>query len=116
MAAASVSSDAKYQNNFSTDFSLARFRACLALLKMDIPLQEQNQKWFKSHLLDRSIELQELYELPQGELDLLLAETAELRSDSVNRDRNHGKWCTAGYFLELARLIDQRRGRETSSQ
>ena len=97
------------------DFSLARFRACLALLKMDIPLQEQNQKWFKRHLLDRSIELQELYELPQGELDLLLAETAELRSDSVNRDRNHGKWCTAGYFLELARLIDQRRGRETST-
>lgn len=79
---------------------------------MDIPPQELNSKWFKSHLLDRSIELQELYELSAGELDLLLAETAEFRSDSVNRDRNYGKWCTAGYFLELARLIDHRRMRE----
>ncbi len=76
---------------------------------MDIPTQELNPKWFKSHLLDRSVELQELYELPQGELDLLMAETAELRTDLVNRDRNHGKWCTAGYFLELAKIIRERR-------
>jgi hypothetical protein len=47
------------------------------------------------------------------QLDLILAETAEFRSDPINRDRNHGKWCTAGYFLELAKLVDQRRGRET---
>ena len=80
---------------------------------MDIQLKEQNQKWFKSHLLDRSIELQDIYELPQAELDLILDETAEFRSDPINRDRNHGKWCTAGYFLELAKLVDQRRGRET---
>jgi hypothetical protein len=40
-------------------------------------------------------------ELPQGELDLVMAEAAEVRTDAVNRDRNHGKWCTAGYFLEL---------------
>ena len=76
---------------------------------MDIPPQELNPKWFKSHLLDRSFELQELYDLPQGELDLLMAETAELRTDLVNRDRNHGKWCTAGYFLELAKIISERR-------
>jgi hypothetical protein len=79
------------------------------LYSLDIPPQELNPKWFKSHLLDRSVELQDLYELAQGELDLLMAETAELRTDVVNRERNHGKWCTAGYFLELARIISQRR-------
>ena len=75
----------------------------------EIPHQESKEKWFRSHLLDREIELRELYELPQGELDLLMAETAELRSDPGNRDRNLGKYCTAGYFLELARIIDKRR-------
>ena len=76
---------------------------------MDIPPQELNPKWFKSNLLDRSVELQELYELPQGELDLVMAEAAEVRTDVVNRDRNHGKWCTAGYVLELAKIISERR-------
>ena len=75
----------------------------------DIPSQESREKWFKSHLLDREIELKELYEMPQNELDLIMAETAELRSDVGNRDRNLGKFCTAGYFLELARIIDKRR-------
>ncbi|AAP99829.1 MULTISPECIES: hypothetical protein [Prochlorococcus] len=75
----------------------------------DIPPQESREKWFKSHLLAREIELKELYEMPQQELDLLMAETAELRSDLGNRDRNIGKYCTAGYFLELARIIDKRR-------
>ena len=75
----------------------------------DIPPQELKEKWFKSHLLGREIELKELYELPQHELDLLMAETAELRSDPDNRDRNLGKYCTAGYFLELAKIIDRRR-------
>tara|TARA_B100001996_G_C18469948_1_gene519532 strand:+ start:102 stop:350 length:249 start_codon:yes stop_codon:yes gene_type:complete len=75
----------------------------------DIPGQESREKWFKSHLLDRELELKELYELPQGELDLIMAETAELRSDPSNRERNLGKFCTAGYFLELARIIDKRR-------
>ena len=75
----------------------------------DVPRQESKEKWFKSHLLDREIELRELYELPQNELDLLMAETAELRSDLGNRERNIGKFCTAGYFLELARIIDKRR-------
>ena len=78
----------------------------------DVPLQESREKWFKSHLLGREIELRELYELPQNELDLLMAETAELRSDPGNRDRNIGKFCTAGYFLELAKIIDQRRLKE----
>ena len=78
----------------------------------DIPDQEQNRKWFRSHLLARQVELQELYELPQNELDLLMAETAEIRSDTENRARSHGRWCTAGYVLELARIIDGRRAFE----
>ena len=78
-------------------------------LSPDIPQQETREKWFKSHLLDREIELRDLYDLPQDELDLIMAETAELRSDQGNRDRNIGKFCTAGYFLELSRIIDQRR-------
>ena len=75
----------------------------------DVPAQEQVRKWFRSHLLNREVELQELYELPQGELDLLMAETAEIRSDLENKSRSHGRWCTAGYVLELARIIDARR-------
>ena len=75
----------------------------------EIPPQEQVRKWFRSHLLSRELELQDLYDLPQGELDLLMAETGEIRSDSENRSRSHGRWCTAGYFLELARIIDGRR-------
>jgi hypothetical protein len=55
------------------------------------------------------VELQDLYELPQAELDLLMAETAEIRSDTENRARSHGRWCTAGYMLQLARIIDARR-------
>lgn len=85
-------------------------------MPLDIPPQELNPKWFKSHLLDRSVELQELYELSQAELDLLMAETAELRTDLVNRDRNHGKWCTAGYFLELAKIISERRNKQLDRQ
>ncbi len=75
----------------------------------DVPHQESREKWFKSHLLLREIELKELYEMSQQDLDLLMAETAELRSDLGNRERNIGKYCTAGYFLELARIIDKRR-------
>ena len=80
--------------------------------RSDIPAQEIREKWFKSHLLDREIELKEIYELPQNELDLIMAETAEFRSDTDNRDRNLGKFCTAGYFLELARIVDKRRSSE----
>ena len=77
---------------------------------MEIPAQEQEtKKWFKSHLLNEEIELQDLYELEQLDLDLLMAETAEIRSDIENRSRSYGRWCTAGYFLELARIIDRRR-------
>lgn len=78
-------------------------------MPLDTPEQEQIRKWLRSHLLGREVELQELYELEQAELDLLLAETAEIRSDPENRSRSHGRWCTAGYVLELARLIDARR-------
>ena len=77
---------------------------------MEIPAQEQKtKKWFKSHLLNDEIELQDLYELEHLDLDLLMAETAEIRSDVENRSRSYGRWCTAGYFLELARIIDRRR-------
>ena len=77
---------------------------------MEVPAQEQKtKKWFKSHLLNEEIELQDLYELEQLDLDLLMAETAEIRSDVENRSRSYGRWCTAGYFLELARIIDRRR-------
>ncbi|MFL0768615.1 MAG: hypothetical protein AB8E74_10755 [Prochlorococcus sp.] len=78
-------------------------------MQRDVPQQEKREKWFRSHLVGRELELRELYELPQDELDLVMAETAEIRSDRDNRDRNIGKFCTAGYFLELARLIDRRR-------
>ena len=81
---------------------------------MEIPAQEQKtKKWFKSHLLNDEIELQDLYELEQLDLDLLMAETAEIRSDVENRSRSYGRWCTAGYFLELARMIDRRRQEST---
>ena len=77
---------------------------------MEIPAQGQKtKKWVKSHLLNDEIELQDLYELEQLDLDLLMAETAEIRSDVENRSRSYGRWCTAGYFLELARIIDRRR-------
>lgn len=82
----------------------------------DIPAQEQVRKWFRSHLLGRELELQELYELPPGELDLLMAETAEIRSDPDNKSRSHGRWCTAGYVLELARIIDTRRSADGTHQ
>ena len=59
----------------------------------EVPQQESREKWFKSHLLGREVELRELYELPRQELDLLMAETAELRSDVVNRERNIGRYC-----------------------
>ena len=76
----------------------------------EIPAQEQTmRKWFRSHLLGREVELRDLYELSSEELDLLMAETAEIRSDPENRSRSHGRRCTAGYVLELARIIDGRR-------
>ena len=78
----------------------------------DIPAQEQTRKWFRSHLLGRELVLQELYDLAPGELDLLMAETAEIRSDLENKARSHGRWCTAGYVLQLARIIDARRDAE----
>ena len=81
----------------------------------EIPPQEQVRKWFRSHLLDREVELQDLYDLPQGDLDLLMAETAEIRSDVENRSRSHGRWCTAGYVLELARIIAARRAADQAA-
>ena len=75
----------------------------------DIPPQESREKWFRSHLLGREIELGDLYSLQPNELDLLMAETAEIRSDIDSKDKNLGKFRTAGYFLELARIIEKRK-------
>ncbi len=75
----------------------------------DVPPQESKEKWFRSHLLGREIELGELYSLLPNELDLIMAETAEIRSDIDVKDKNIGKFRTAGYFLELARIIEKRR-------
>ena len=75
----------------------------------DIPHQESKEKWFRSHLLGREVELGDLYSLHPNELDLLMAETAEIRSDIEGKDKNIGKYRTAGYFLELAKIIEKRR-------
>ena len=75
----------------------------------DIPPQENRGKWFRSHLLGREIELGELYSLGSNDLDLLMAETAEIRSDLDFKEKNIGKFRTAGYFLELARIIEKRK-------
>ena len=75
----------------------------------DIPPQESKEKWFRSHLLGREVELGDLYSLHPNELDLLMAETAEIRSDIEGKDKNIGKYRTAGYFLELAKIIEKRR-------
>ena len=75
----------------------------------DIPPQESKEKWFRSHLLGREIELGDLYSLHPNELDLLMAETAEIRSDIEGKEKNIGKYRTAGYFLELAKIIEKRR-------
>ena len=75
----------------------------------DIPPQESKEKWFRSHLLGREVELGELYSLGFNELDLIMAETAEIRSDIEIKEKNIGKFRTAGYFLELAKIIEKRK-------
>ena len=75
----------------------------------DVPPQESKEKWFRSHLLGREVELGELYSLGFNELDLIMAETAEIRSDIEFKEKNIGKFRTAGYFLELARIIEKRK-------
>ena len=75
----------------------------------DIPPQENKEKWFRSNLLGREVELGELYSLGFNELDLIMAETAEIRSDIEFKEKNIGKFRTAGYFLELARIIEKRK-------
>ena len=75
----------------------------------DIPPQESKEKWFRRHLLGREVELGELYSLGFNELDLIMAETAEIRSDIEFKEKNIGKFRTAGYFLELAKIIEKRK-------
>ena len=81
----------------------------MSYIPYDIPPQEDKGKWFRSHLLGREIELGELYSLGSNDLDLLMAETAEIRSDIDFKEKNIGKFRTAGYFLELARIIEKRK-------
>ena len=78
-------------------------------ISFDVPPQESKEKWFRSHLLGREVELGELYSLQSNELDLLMAETSEIRSDLDSKEKNIGKYRTAGYFLELAKIIEKRR-------
>tara|TARA_B100000131_G_scaffold102144_1_gene99151 strand:- start:315 stop:572 length:258 start_codon:yes stop_codon:yes gene_type:complete len=75
----------------------------------DVPPQESKEKWFRSHLLAKEVELGDLYSLQPNELDLIMAETAEIRSDIDGKEKNIGKYRTAGYFLELAKIIDRRK-------
>ena len=72
-------------------------------------LKKVKKKWFRSHLLGREVELGELYSLGFNELDLIMAETAEIRSDIEFKEKNIGKFRTAGYFLELARIIRKKK-------
>lgn len=60
------------------------------------------EKWFRSHLLGRELELKELDKSTLPGLDLQMAETTEIRSDGENRARNNGRGRTAGYTLEMA--------------
>jgi hypothetical protein len=59
-----------------------------------------------SFLLNREVELDELYRLPIEDLDLIRAETATMIKD-VQTSRL--KALRAGYFLELAQIIAARR-------
>ena len=60
----------------------------MSFTSYDIPPQERKGKWFRSHLLGREIELGELYSLGSNDLDLLMAETAEIRSDLDFKEKN----------------------------
>ena len=75
----------------------------MSFASYDIPPQENKGKWFRSHLLGREIELGELYSLGSNDLDLLMAETAEIRSDLDFKEKNIGKFRTAGYFFGVSK-------------
>lgn len=69
-----------------------------------VPAQEELV--YDSFLLQRPVTFQELYTLPQDELDLLIAETATVQTDPDTRPAKR-KLC--GYFKELALLITDRK-------
>ena len=83
-------------------------------LSRHIPPQEQNHKWFRSHLLSQELELQEFYNLPQGELDLVMAETSEIRSAQLaqhfTREVEHF-W--HGAELGITPQLQRKRNRQT---
>ena len=67
--------------------------------------------FFRSFLLKRDVELTELYELEPIDLDMIITECQTIREDKelVENPRLKCKWLTAGYFLNLAQLVDSRR-------
>ena len=100
----------KYATRYKDSDEEFHFTNAIKFIKRWNDLLEENKgKWFRSHLLGREIELGELYSLGSNELDLLMAETAEIRSDLDFKEKNIGKFRTAGYFLELARIIEKRK-------
>jgi hypothetical protein len=70
-----------------------------------VPPQE-GEIWINSFLLRREVELQEMYEMPTRELDLLRAEMITLQKDSETR---RPKALIASYFEALAGIITDRR-------
>lgn len=70
------------------------------------PIPAQEALSFDSFLLKRTVTFDDLYTLPQDELDLLIAETAALQMEP---DTRPGKRKLCGYFKELAVLITNRK-------
>ena len=70
------------------------------------PIPSQEALSFDSFLLKRTVTFDDLYTLPQDELDLLIAETAALQ---LEPDTRPGKRKLCGYFKELAVLITNRK-------
>jgi hypothetical protein len=79
----------------------------------DVPPQESKERWLNSFLLGRDVELQELYELPTRELDLIRAEALTVMSDPETR---RIKYLFASYFEKLAQIITDRRIAEERDQ
>jgi hypothetical protein len=70
------------------------------------PIPSQEALSFDSFLLKRTVTFDDLYTLPQDELDLLIAETAAIQMEP---DTRPGKRKLCGYFKELAVLITNRK-------
>ena len=73
----------------------------------DIPPQEQNRKWFRSFLRNRELELQELYDLPQGELDLVMAENPDHPQPLTPTTKPCWRGVGLGMTLHIERKVDR---------